>query len=114
MLLYQSAYREQIAEIVFKEANRIYNLFIERNPGFKGKVHVMGHSLGSAIMFDILCRQKEGQKEIEPPKNPLRIWPSDAKRTEAKDPRDLTFDFEADDFFCLGSPIGLFQMLKGR
>ncbi|ROV98622.1 hypothetical protein VSDG_04293 [Cytospora chrysosperma] len=114
VLLYQSAYREQIAEIVFKEANRIYKLFIERNPGFRGKVHVMGHSLGSAIMFDIMCRQKEGRKDTEQPKNPLRIWPSDPPRPEPKDPRDLTFDFEVDDFFCLGSPIGLFQMLKGR
>ena len=114
VLLYQSAYREQIADIVFKEANRIYNLFIERNPGFKGKVHVMGHSLGSAIMFDILCRQKQGKKEAEQSKNPLRIWPSDTPRPEPKDPKDLTFDFEVDDFYCLGSPIGLFQMLKGR
>ncbi|ROV96771.1 hypothetical protein VMCG_07887 [Cytospora schulzeri] len=114
VLLYQSAYREQIAEIVFKEANRIYKLFVERNPGFKGKVHVMGHSLGSAIMFDIMCRQREEKKDAEQPKNPLGVWPSDPPRPEPKDPRDLTFDFEVDDFFCLGSPIGLFQMLKGR
>lgn len=51
VLLYQSAYREQISEIVFREANRIYNLFIERNPNFKGKVHIVGHSLGSASMY---------------------------------------------------------------
>lgn len=114
VLLYQSAYREQISEIVFKEANRIYNLFIERNPGFKGKVHIMGHSLGSAIMFDILCRQQEIRQQVEQSKNPLRIWPSEARKPAAKDPRDLTFDFEVDDFYCLGSPIGLFQMLKGR
>lgn len=114
VLLYQSAYREQISEIVFKEANRIYNLFVERNPGFKGKVHIMGHSLGSAIMFDILCRQQELKKQVEQSKNPLRIWPSESRKSAAKDPRDLTFDFEVDDFYCLGSPIGLFQMLKGR
>ncbi|KAJ0120134.1 DDHD domain-containing protein [Diaporthe amygdali] len=114
VLLYQSAYREQISEIVFKEANRIYNLFVERNPGFKGKVHIMGHSLGSAIMFDILCRQQELKKESEQSKNPLRIWPSETRKPATKDPRDLTFDFEVDDFYCLGSPIGLFQMLKGR
>lgn len=114
VLLYQSAYREQISEIVFKEANRIYNLFVERNPGFKGKVHIMGHSLGSAIMFDILCRQQEMKKQVEQSKNPLRIWPSETRKPATKDPRDLTFDFEVDDFYCLGSPIGLFQMLKGR
>lgn len=113
ILLYQSAYREQIAEIVLKESNRIYKLFKERNPEFKGKVHVMGHSLGSAILFDILCRQKENNGSSGPSKSPLRFWPSQ-DRYEPKEPKELAFDFEVEDFYCLGSPIGLFQMLKGR
>ncbi|KAI4858890.1 DDHD domain-containing protein [Hypoxylon rubiginosum] len=114
VLLYQSAYREQIAEIVLKESNRIYKLFMERNPEFKGKVHIIGHSLGSAIMFDILCRQRERQQPSETLRNPLRFWPSQERPEPPKDPRDLTFEFEVEDFYCLGSPIGLFQMLKGR
>lgn len=114
VLLYQSAYREQIAEIVLKESNRIYKLFLERNPEFKGKVHIIGHSLGSAIMFDILCRQKEKPKPSETLRNPLRFWPSQERSEPSKDPRDLAFNFEVEDFYCLGSPIGLFQMLKGR
>lgn len=113
VLLYQSAYREQICDIVTKEANRIYNLFMERNPEFKGKVHIMGHSLGSAIMFDILCRQRDKTSSPEPPKNPLRIWPSQ-DRYEPRQPKELAFDFDVADFYCLGSPVGLFQMLKGR
>jgi len=113
VLLYQSAYREQIAEIVLKESNRIFKTFMERNPEFKGKVHIIGHSLGSAIMFDILCRQREKSREQRQPRNPLRFWPSQ-DRYEAKDPKALEFDFDVDDFYCLGSPIGLFQMLKGR
>ncbi|KAK3395263.1 DDHD domain-containing protein [Podospora didyma] len=113
VLLYQSAYREQIAEIVLRESNRIFKLFKERNPEFKGKVHILGHSLGSAIMFDILCRQRERLRGLETPRNPLRFWPSQ-DRYEAKDPTDLAFEFEVDDFYCVGSPIGLFQMLKGR
>ncbi|KAK3682184.1 DDHD domain-containing protein [Podospora appendiculata] len=113
VLLYQSAYREQIAEIVLKESNRIFKLFKGRNPEFKGKVHIMGHSLGSAIMFDILCRQREQSQMMEQPRNPLRFWPSQ-DRYEPKDPKDLSFEFEVDDFYCLGSPVGLFQMLKGR
>lgn len=114
MLLYQSAYREQIAEIVLRESNRIYNVFMQRNPEFKGKVHIVGHSLGSAILFDILCRQKEKASATESPRNPLRFWPASQDRYEAKEPKELAFDFEVDDFYCLGSPIGLFQMLKGR
>ncbi|KAI0009957.1 DDHD domain-containing protein [Xylariaceae sp. FL0662B] len=114
VLLYQSAYREQIAEIVLKESNRIYKLFMERNPDFKGKVHVIGHSLGSAIMFDILCQQKEKSKPLEVIRNPLRFWPSQERSEPSKEPRELAFDFEVEDFYCLGSPIGLFQMLKGH
>ncbi|KAK4191080.1 putative phospholipase [Podospora australis] len=115
VLLYQSAYRQQIADIVTKEANHIYKLFKERNPEFKGKVHIVGHSLGSAIMFDILCRQKEKASIGEAPRSSLRSWlaPEDQFDTrEAKD--DFAFDFDVEDFYCLGSPIGLFQMLKGR
>ncbi|KAI8957653.1 DDHD domain-containing protein [Daldinia sp. FL1419] len=114
VLLYQSAYREQIAEIVLKESNRIYKLFLERNPDFKGKVHIIGHSLGSAIMFDILCRQRERPKPPETPRHPLRFWPSQERFEPPQDHRDLSFDFDVEDFYCLGSPIGLFQMLKGR
>ena len=58
ILLYQSAYREHISGIVQRECNRIYELFMQRNPSFNGKVSLIGHSLGSAILFDILCRQK--------------------------------------------------------
>ncbi|KAI0538192.1 DDHD domain-containing protein [Xylaria digitata] len=114
VLLYQSAYREQITEIVLKESNRIYKLFLERNPEFEGKVHIIGHSLGSAIMFDILCRQKQLAANIEPLRNPLRFWPSQERPETPKDTKDLSFDFHVEDLYCLGSPVGLFQMLKGR
>ncbi|KAJ4310154.1 hypothetical protein N0V94_008579 [Neodidymelliopsis sp. IMI 364377] len=101
ILLYQSpAYKGHISRIVVAELNRIYRLFKERNPSFKGKVSLVGHSLGSAIMFDILCIQR------------------DAKSRSSKQRRlteeELKLDFEVEDFYALGSPIGLFQMLKGR
>lgn len=113
VLLYQSAYREQIMKIVLKEANRIYNLFKERNPDFNGKVHLVGHSLGAAISFDLLCRQKDKSLDRRP--NPMRILPSATGRdSPAQDPGELAFDFDVEDFYCLGSPVGLFQMLKGR
>ncbi|PFH60714.1 hypothetical protein XA68_10470 [Ophiocordyceps unilateralis] len=117
VLLYQSSYRDEISKAVVGEANRIVGLFRERNADFKGKVHLMGHSLGSAIFFDVLCRQKDeplgGQRH-----NPLRFWPHQDRQGGGK-PNDkkhghLQFDFDVDDYFCLGSPVGLFQMLKGR
>lgn len=114
ILLYQSAYREHIAGIVQRECNRVYDLFKQRNPSFKGKVNLIGHSLGSAILFDILCRQKqEGQDSS-------KIDSSRHRRSRAgttagqETPQQLSLNFEVEDFYCLGSPLGLYQMLKGR
>lgn len=102
ILLYQSpAYKDHISRIVVSECNRIHQLFIERNPGFNGKVSFIGHSLGSAIMFDILCRQDQADTVA-----------TKVQRHRDKDP--LKLNFEVEDFYALGSPIGLFQMLKGR
>lgn len=53
ILLYQSQYREHISAIVLRECNRIFKLFVERNPYFDGKISLIGHSLGSAILFDV-------------------------------------------------------------
>ncbi|KAH9826218.1 putative phospholipase [Teratosphaeria destructans] len=101
ILLYQSpAYKDHISRIVVSECNRIYHLFMERNPEFSGKISFVGHSLGSAIMFDILCTQ--GQQLHSP------------QRGHHRETQALKLDFEVEDFYALGSPIGLFQMLKGR
>lgn len=107
VLLYQSAYREHIASIVQKEANRIHRLFKERT-GFSGRVSLCGHSLGSAIIFDILCRQ-----EAAPKTRPRRVSSKTSRELNAEQ-KDLHLDFEVDNFFALGSPVALFQMLKGR
>ncbi|KAF2478338.1 DDHD-domain-containing protein [Lindgomyces ingoldianus] len=104
ILLYQSpAYKGHISRIVLQECNRIYRLFKERNPSFKGKVTLVGHSLGSAIMFDILCQQKDKNSR-----------PSQSSKHRRATEESLKLDFPVEDFYALGSPIGLFQMLKGR
>lgn len=114
ILLYQSAYREHIAGIVQRECNRVYELFIRRNPSFNGKVSMIGHSLGSAILFDILCHQKE--INLAPQGLYRHKQPGSRSSTMAKnlETADLGLKFEVEDFFCLGSPLGLYQMLKGR
>lgn len=109
ILLYQSAYREHIAGIVQRECNRVYNLFRKRNPQFNGKISLVGHSLGSAIMFDVLCRQK-----VPDTTSAAANRASRSGNTKPAERGDLSLDFEVEDFFCLGSPLGLFQMLKGR
>lgn len=100
ILLYQSpAYKDHITKIVLEECNRTYKLFKERNPNFSGKVSLIGHSLGSAVMFDILCQEQldTGHKG------------GSAKQMA----KDRALAFEVEDFYALGSPVGMFQMLKG-
>lgn len=112
ILLYQSAYREHIAGIVQRECNRVYELFVQRNPDFKGKVSLIGHSLGSAILFDILCRQKDNKR---PASSLNSAWRQKSHSDrQARTTQDLGLVFEVEDFYCLGSPLGLYQMLKGR
>ena len=107
ILLYQSAYREHIASIVQQECNRVYDLFVQRNPTFDGKVSLIGHSLGSAILFDILSRQKDASSV------PAGLYRHKKNKSIQQVP-DLGLKFEVEDFYSLGSPLGLYQMLKGR
>ncbi|KAL4869955.1 hypothetical protein BDV12DRAFT_184745 [Aspergillus spectabilis] len=101
VLLYQSKYRQHISDIVREECNRIVELYRARNPHFKGTVSLCGHSLGSAILFDILCSEK-----MEP-RRPAEL----DEKSAAGAP---SFTFECEEFFCLGSPVALFEMLKGK
>lgn len=60
ILFYNSpTYCQAIVEKVGLEMNRLHALFLSRNPDFKGRVSVAGHSLGSLILFDILSNQKD-------------------------------------------------------
>ncbi|XP_007665591.2 phospholipase DDHD2 isoform X2 [Ornithorhynchus anatinus] len=52
-------YCQTIVDTVASEMNRIYKLFLQRNPDFKGGVSIAGHSLGSLILFDLLTNQKD-------------------------------------------------------
>lgn len=109
VLLYQSGYREHIMGIVQRECNRIFQLFKSRNPSFKGSVSLCGHSLGSAIMFDILCRQKQGYQAGFEEK-----WNRQTRSSTRDFTTDYSLDFDCKEFFCLGSPLALFQMLQAK
>lgn len=108
VLLYQSAYCEHISTIVKDECNRIVKLYKERNPSFQGSVILCGHSLGSAILFDILCHQDQN------PSSTKQDSGADTSIGQQEASPSRSFDFKCEEFFCLGSPIALFQMLKGK
>ncbi|CAL8299732.1 unnamed protein product [Merluccius merluccius] len=71
VLFYNSpTYCQTIMDTVALEINRLHALFMTRNPDYKGKVSVAGHSLGSLILFDLLSNQKNGSLAPSIPTTP--------------------------------------------
>lgn len=59
VLYYMSPiYCQDIINSVSHQLNRLYLRFLQRNPGYDGKVSIYGHSLGSVLSYDILCHQE--------------------------------------------------------
>ena len=65
ILFYTSpVYCQTILNTVVCEINRIYTLFMARNENFSGAISVMGHSLGSLILFDVLSNQSQDVEDL--------------------------------------------------
>ncbi|KAG5880945.1 hypothetical protein JTB14_010376 [Gonioctena quinquepunctata] len=132
ILFYTSpVYCQNIVATVGNELNRVYDLFNQRNPSFTGGVSLSGHSLGSLILFDLLCHQdskpepEEQDDDVFPPKSESKPPP-----TKRKISRRISYmmgtvgtgqpqihyphlNFEPKTFFALGSPIGMFVIVRG-
>lgn len=86
-----------------KEANRIYRLWCANNPGFAdyGRVHLIAHSLGSVMAFDILSNQPNHvDRSLANPNTPMSAVPNDH------------FIFDTSSLFTIGSPVGFFLLLR--
>jgi len=92
---YLSSHKEVILQAVVEEANRVYQVFVKSNEYFTdgGRVHIIGHSLGSVIAMDVLSGQP--------------TW-VDPDKTDKLD--KLHFTFNTTSLFCVGSPAGFFLM----
>uniref|UniRef100_A0A8C5HI41 DDHD domain-containing protein n=1 Tax=Gouania willdenowi TaxID=441366 RepID=A0A8C5HI41_GOUWI len=53
-------YCQTIVDTVASEINRLHSLFKQRHPEFHGAFSIVGHSLGSLILFDLLTNQRNG------------------------------------------------------
>jgi hypothetical protein len=91
---YLSTHKEKILKAVVAEANRVWELFCQCNGYFqeKGRVHIIGHSLGSVIAMDVLSGQ------------PTYVNP------KSDEVNKLHFAFDTTNLFCVGSPAGFFLM----
>ncbi|WVQ64180.1 uncharacterized protein L199_002342 [Kwoniella botswanensis] len=100
--LYMSHHRQKMIEAVCLQANKLYRLWIARNPEFEkyGKVHIIGHSLGSALASQILSNQ--------PTKMPTLTQLPKQVITQTRD----RFLFNTSNLFLCGSPLGIFLHLE--
>lgn len=84
ILLYgDNYYVDKILKYVCAELNSVYEKYCDHNPEFDGKVSLLGHSLGSLILFDMLSQQSK-----------------------------YRLNFEVENFFTIGSPVGVFKLIQ--
>ncbi|KAI7864599.1 DDHD domain-containing protein [Spinellus fusiger] len=100
-------YRDQMTRAISKQANRIYAAFLQRNPTFekKGKVTIIGHSLGSLLAFDILSAQ--------PMPGAYSVLSKMTDPCTGPEEKRIPLDFPVHNFFALGSPLGILLLLRG-
>jgi len=95
---YMSNHKPKMVAALVGEANRVYRLWCRNNPGFSknGRVHLIGHSLGSVMSVEVLSRQP-----TSPPPFDL-----------AKPLQTRFFEFDTRNLFLLGSPVAFFLLLE--
>lgn len=99
---YMSHHKPKMIQAVISEANRVYRLWCKNNPGFheEGRVHIIAHSLGSAMALEVLSKQPTHVPELD---------------LEDKEINRDYFDFSTTNLFFAGSPAGFFLLLdRGR
>ncbi|XP_057704479.1 SEC23-interacting protein isoform X2 [Corythoichthys intestinalis] len=107
VLFYNSpTYCQTIMDTVASEINRLYALFMKRNPDYKGTMSVAGHSLGSLILFDLLSNQKtdttptalpttnEEAKQVAAPDSQAVIPPAVEEEPKEEELEDLSAALE--------------------
>lgn len=102
---YMSHHQPKMIAAVIREANRVYRLWCQNNPGFAGggRVHVIAHSLGSVMSVDILSKQ--------PTRVPGHL--ADPTTVDADAVANLDFFlFNTHHLFLAGSPAGFFLLLR--
>lgn len=96
---YMSDHKPKMIEALVSEANRVYRLWCQNNPEFHtaGRVHIIAHSLGSAMALDVLSKQPTSVGHVD----------LCSKKTSMK-----YFEFDTKNLFFMGSPAGFFLLLN--
>lgn len=100
-------HHDVMIEIVCNEMNTVVQKY-RALTGFKGKVSLLAHSLGSVISWDILSQQPLSNV-IKNIANEEQSIPSEAIE------KPLTsLNFEVSNTFIIGSPVAVFLMLRNQ
>ena len=96
---YMSHHKGKMISALVTEANRVYRLWCRNNPGFaeKGRVHIIAHSLGSAMALEVLSKQPTTVPRID---------------LTQQEPETRFFEFDTKNLFLVGSPAGFFLLLE--
>jgi len=113
MVYLDDEWRERIHLELQRKMDRLWHLFCRRTPGYSGKVSVIGHSLGSVIMFDL------AQKSLPQLARGLMTDPATAPAHRQSEAAFLGGGDEALGscpaprcFFAIGSPLGMFLSIR--
>ncbi|CAM9633698.1 unnamed protein product [Scytosiphon promiscuus] len=115
-------YHQVIVEEVTQEINRVLDLFRKHTRNWSGKVSIVAHSLGAIICFDIMANQPpsgsfsraSGGGNTGPPTTPTDTIPVPPAAAEGNDTDFPALSARVENVFCLGSPIGMFLMIRGQ
>jgi pimeloyl-ACP methyl ester carboxylesterase len=96
---YMSHHKGKMIQALVAEANRVYRLWCRNNPDFaeNGRVHLIGHSLGSAMALEILSRQPTSVPRLN---------------LSQSEPETSHFEFDTKNLFLVGSPAAFFLLLE--
>ncbi|MBE3048649.1 hypothetical protein IMZ48_40350, partial [Candidatus Bathyarchaeota archaeon] len=96
---YMSKHKPKMIHALVAEANRVYRRWCQNNPGFgeHGRVHLIAHSLGSAMALDILSHQPSHVPKLD---------------LSSPSPSISRFDFDTTNLFLVGSPASFFLLLE--
>ncbi|OAA55965.1 ddhd [Niveomyces insectorum RCEF 264] len=106
---YMSQHKPKMIQSLVREANRVYRLWCQNNPGFAqhGRVHLMAHSLGSAMAIEVLSTQPTTPPPQPPLSQPGRPLPPAVPEIDH-------FEFDTKNLFLLGSPAAFFLLLERK
>ncbi|CAN8069866.1 unnamed protein product [Agarophyton chilense] len=82
-------YRRHIMREVCSQLNHQLDAFRKRRPDFDGTISIMGHSLGAALCYDLMCRKVYDDQVL-------------------LESEGMRLHFDAANLFCVGNPLGTF------